>query len=207
MATTWITQEETARPKAAPEPWRKGARALARRFGTTGLRAVQDPKNPERWAVTDSYGLRFFGPDTIEGQALTAYHEAEPIREPGRLVVWVWRSGKNVMAPDTARAIGWDSVARIIGQVEAPHDHDTGVPITPVQAVGIDYTADTSKDPIVQALDADGQRLALFRRSLLGGLLDPTETLWVATPLKPAAVRNADGELLGIIMPIRDSNL
>jgi hypothetical protein len=47
----------------------------------------------------------------------------------------------------------------------------------------------------------------LFRRSLLGGLLDPTETLWIATPLKPAAVRNADGELLGIIMPIRDSNL
>ena len=59
----------------------------------------------------------------------------------------------------------------------------------------------------MQALDADGQRLALFRRSLLGGLLDPTETLWVATPLKPAAVRNDDGELVAFVMPIRDSDL
>ena len=202
MSTTWIeapSPEEVKKPVAGP--WRKGARALAKRFGTTVLIAAQDPDNPQRWAVTDSYALRFFEADSIEAQALTAFYEEEPNGFDGRMVVKVWKGGANDMADsDERRPIKWHQVIGLVHGAEFPIDKD-GAPIRSeaVHELRVIPGTDTA-----EAVDADGIPMAVFARKVLGGVLDEGETVHVSTPWKPAAIRDGSGEIVAIAMPIRD---
>ena len=202
MSTTWIeapSPEEVKKPVAGP--WRKGARALARRFGTTVLMAAQDPDNPQRWAVTDLYALRFFEADSIEAQALTAFYEAEPIRFDGRTVVKVWKGGANDMAAsDERRPIEWHQIIGLVHRAEFPTDND-GVPIRHVVAHELRVILGTD---IAEAVDFYGIPMAVFARKVLGGVLDEGETVHVCTPWKPAAIRDGSGEIVAIAMPILD---
>lgn len=203
MSTMWIeapSPEEVKKPVAGP--WRKGARALAKRFGTTVLTAAQDPDNPQRWAVTDSYALRFFEADSIEAQALTAFYEEESTYGfEGRMVVKVWKGGANDMADSRERRpIEWHQIIGLVHGAKFPTLAD-GVPMHHVVVHELRVIPGTDT---AEAVDFHGIPMAVFARKVLGGVLDEGETVHVCTPLKPAVIRDGSGEVVAIAMPIRD---
>lgn len=197
MSTIW--QTETVKPVKAPAPaWRKGARALAKRFGTTDIMAAEDPNQAGRWAITQSYALRFFGPDTIEAQAVSLWRDSDPalgIDDDGtRVAAKVYKGGKNDMTHPDAKlhAPTWDRMNELFPDMDGNHVAVTE--LVPVE----------DRDGEVDAMDADGNRLARFTTTILQGVLGSGETLLVnpQAPLKPAVIVNGD-TVVGLVMPVR----
>jgi hypothetical protein len=203
MSTTWITADK---PVKAPAPaWRKGARALAKRFGTTDIMAAEDPDMPGRWAITQSYALRFFDADTIEAEAVTLWRDSDPVNiydNGTRLVVKVYKGGKNDMTfPDKYhQAPTWERMNELIPDMSYSHVAVTElVPVT---------NPDGEVTEWVDAMDADGNRLARFTTTILQGVLGSGETLMVNShaPHKPALVGHTGATGLvvaGVVMPVR----
>jgi hypothetical protein len=199
MSTAWVAAEK---PVKAPAPaWRKGARALAKRFGTCDIMAAEDPNMPGRWAITQSYALRFFEADTIEAQAVSLWRDSDPalgIDDDGaRVAVKVHKGGKNDMTLPDAKlhAPSWERVNELF----------TAMPVT-VAATELVPVED--RDGEVDAMDADGNRLARFTTTILQGVLGDGETLLVnpQAPHKAAVIGHTGGAGLvvrGLVMPVR----
>jgi hypothetical protein len=204
MSTTWITSEK---PVKVPAPaWRKGARALAKRFGTGDIMAAEDLNQAGRWAITQSYALRFFDADTIEAEAVTLWRDSDPalgIDDDGaRVAVKVYKGGKNDMTHPDAKlhAPTWDAMNELIPDMSYSHVAATElVPVT---------NPDGEVTEWVDAMDADGNMLARFTTTILQGVLGSGETLMVNSqaPHKPALVGHTGATGLvvaGVVMPVR----
>ncbi len=201
MSTTWVT--EAVKPVKVPVPaWRKGARALAKRFGTGDIMCAEDPDKPGRWAITQSYALRFFDADTIEAQAVSLWRDSDPtlgIDDGGaRVAVRVYKGGKNDMTLPDARlhAPSWEKMNSLFPDMDG--NHVAATELVPVQ----------DRDGEVDAMDADGNRLARFTTTILQGVLGSGETLLVnpQDPHKPAVIAHMDGTamvVVGVVMPVR----
>jgi len=201
MSTTWVT--ETVKPVKVPPPaWRKGARALAKRFGTCDIMAAEDPDKPGRWAITQSYALRFFDADSVEAQAVSLWRDSDPalgIDDDGaRVAVRVYKGGKNDMTLPDAKlhAPSWERMNELFPDMDG--NHVAATELIPVQ----------DRDGEVDAMDADGNRLARFTTTILQGVLGSGETLLVnpQAPTKPAVIGSTGGAglvVVGLVMPVR----
>jgi hypothetical protein len=197
MTTTWVTSEK---PVKAPAPaWRKGARALAKRFGTCDIMAAEDPDMPGRWAITQSYALRFFEADTIEAQAVSLWRDDDYVSvgiddDGARVAVKVYKGGKNDMTHPDAKlhAPSWERMNELFPDMDG--NHVAATELVPVEG----------RDGEVDAMDADGNRLARFTTTILQGVLGSGETLLVnpQAPHKPAVIGHGD-TVVGLVMPVR----
>jgi hypothetical protein len=202
MSTTWVT--ETVKPVKVPAPaWRKGARALAKRFGTGDIMCAEDPDQTGRWAITQSYALRFFEPDSIEAQAVSLWRDYDCVTvgiddDGARVAVKVHKGGKNDMTLPDARlhAPSWERMNGLFPDMDG--NHVVATELVPVEG----------RDGEVDAMDADGNRLARFTTTILQGVLGSGETLLVnpQAPHKPAVIGHTGGAglvVVGLVMPVR----
>ena len=188
---------------ATTEPWRAGARALARRWGTGDLAAAEHPDGSGRWLVTDRCGLRIYPADSVEVEALTAYRAAHGVPEhpgcslagvwpDGGLLVRVWRSGPSVMAVarDSWRHITAEAMVRLV-------EHALDRATTVVDGL-TEYEGD--RDLLV-ARDLYGDRLAYLAPALLASVADEGEVLLASGPNGNVVVIGGTGHPVGVVAP------
>lgn len=166
-------------------PWRAGARALARIWGSGEL-AVES--TVDGWLVSDGCVLRVYPHDRVEAVALTAWCDAHG-GGVGPRRVRVWRHGPLDMAPVTDRPMR-HSMTRVVDDAVARG----GV----VPDGWTDATIDGWR--VLCARDADGELLAAYDPRRLGIVL--SHSLVVSSTTAPAVAYDVTGRVCGVIAPV-----
>jgi hypothetical protein len=184
--------------------WRAGARALARRWGTTDLCAAEQPDESGRWLVSDLYALRVYDAGSVEAEALRIYRGTSGVPDglgmspqgvwpDGALTVRVWRSGQSVMAAarDLQKHVSGETMAKLLSSAL---DKATTV---------VDGLTEYEDDrDLLVARSVLGEPLAYFAPAVLNSVLDDNEVLIASTPTAPVVVIR-DGLPVGLVMPTR----